>query len=108
MFWELLVIQGGRIRWRYWDIPLAGLQHMATRYNISQLMDWTEPYSRALSFMKIFLETITSYLSNGNIETPMDTWLNDAEEGNKVQERLDLIAADGSSMGAMKKMAICF
>ena len=40
----------------------------------------------------------------------MDTWLNDAAEGNKVQERLDLIDAmedpDGSSMGAMKKMAL--
>ena len=36
MFWELLVMQGGRIRWRFWDITLAGLQNMASRYNISQ------------------------------------------------------------------------
>ena len=59
--------------------------------------------------MKIFLKTITSYLSNGNMETPLDVWLNDSEEGDKVQERLDLIAVmedpDNSSMGAMKKMA---
>ena len=60
--------------------------------------------------MKIFLKTITSYLSNCNIETPMDLWLNDLAEGDKVQEKLDLIAAmedpDNSSMGAMKKMAL--
>ena len=76
---------------RYCDIPLAGLQNMATRYNISHLMDWTEPYSRALSIMKIFLKTITSRLNNGNIETLMDICLHLAE-GYKVQERLKLIA----------------
>ena len=59
--------------------------------------------------MKVFLKTINSYLSNGNLETPLDEWLQDPAEGNKSQERLDLILVmedpDNSSMGAMKKMA---
>ena len=82
MFWKLLEIQEGRLKWRFWDIPSVQLREMATRYNITELCDWTEPYQRSLHFMKIFLKTITSYLSNGNIETPMDAWLNAAEEGN--------------------------
>ena len=39
MFWELLMMQGGRMRWMYWEIPFDALQEMATRYNIGQLMD---------------------------------------------------------------------
>ena len=58
------------MRWRYWEIPLDALQEMATRYNIGQLMDWEDPYAGGLNVMKIFLKTITSYLSNGNLETP--------------------------------------
>ena len=58
--------------------------------------------------MKVFLKTINSYLSNDNLETPLDEWLQDPAEGDKIQERLDLILVmedpDNSSMGAMKKM----
>ena len=109
MFWELLMMQGERMRWMYWEIPLDALQEMATRYNIGQLMDWVDPYARGLNVMKVFLKTITSYLSNGNLETPLDEWLQDPAEGDKIQERLDLILVmedpDNSCMGAMKKMA---
>ena len=91
MFWELLMMQGGRMRWMYWEIPLDALQEMATRYNIGHLMDWGDPYARGLSVMKVFLKTINSYLSNDNLETPLDEWLQDPAEGDKIQARLDLI-----------------
>ena len=49
------------------------------------------------------------FLSNGNLETPLDEWIQDPAEGDKTQERLDLILVikdqDNSSMGAIKKMA---
>ena len=59
--------------------------------------------------MKVFLKRFNSYLSNGNLETPLDEWIQDPAEGDKNQDRLDLILVmedqDNSSMGAMKKMA---
>ena len=92
------------------EIPLDALQAMATRYNIGQLMDWGDTYPRGLSVMKVYLKTINSYLSNGNLETPLDEWLQDPVEGDKSQERLDLILVmenpDNSSMGAIKKWPI--
>ena len=90
MFWELLMMQGEIIRWRYWEIPLDALQEMATRYNIGQLMDWVDSYARVLNVMRVFLKKITSYLRNGDLETPLDEWLQDPAESDKTQERFDI------------------
>ena len=50
-----------------------------------------------------------SYLSNANLESPLDLWARDEEGGDRIRERQALIAFaednDDSSVSSMKKIA---
>ena len=79
-------------------------QHNLTdRYALTELMDWAPPYNKSLEKLKVFLKCIFPFLSRGNVEAPLDIWLQDAAEGNLAAERAALIAGDqGAENWGMK------
>ena len=79
---------------------------IATRYALTDLMDWAPPYNKSLEKLKIFLKCVSTYLSRGNVEAQLDAWLQDAAEGNLAEERAALIAgAEDSSVAAMIRIS---
>ena len=110
MFYSLVVIVPGHDpRWNFWEVSQAQLTVLGTRYDLETLMDWPAPYVRSLERLKIYLKCITTYLSRGNVETPLDRWIQDADEGNLGAERAAILAnvqnPDNSSVGDMIKKA---
>jgi hypothetical protein len=108
MFYELVVIVPGQDpRWNFWEVSQAELTVLGTRYDLENLMDWPAPYVRSLERLKIYLKCITTYLSRGNVEVPLDRWIQAADEGNLGDERAAILAnvgnPDNSSVGAMIK-----
>jgi hypothetical protein len=108
MFYELVVIiPAQNPRWNFWGIPQVELTAIGIRYNLEELMDWPAPYVKNLEKLKIYLKCVTTYLSRGNVEVPLDIWMQDPDEGNLGAERVAILAsvenADNSSVGSMIK-----
>ena len=80
--------------WNYWDVPQATLTDIGTRYALTEVMDWAPPYNKSLEKLRILLKCVSTYLSRGNVEAPLDIWLQAAAEGNLAAERAALLAGD--------------
>ena len=64
-------------------------------YGIGDLQSTPPPYQKSLEILDIFLSTVISYLSNGKLHVPSDTWIQDPAGGNKQVQRDLLIDALG-------------
>ena len=74
----------------YFSLPQAAITSLAGSLSLHEFMDWLPPYTRNESKLMVVLRCIRSYMSRGNIETSLDTWIskkNGADAGNKADVR---------------------
>ena len=120
LWFSLLRILGGNVQWAFWTCEVDVLTELCEEAEIHDLMDLPIPYVRNLASLKTLLKCVVSYLSRGNFEGQLDTWLNNpvlpvvpavgagepAEPGGGLAvERATLLAqtpnCEGSSVTAM-------
>ena len=85
LFYSFLEIEGGAVMWTFWQRTPEEFAQACVDYDLAPLQP--TPLTRNLAFLEAFITTIISYLSNGNLHTPTDAWIEDVQEGNKVAER---------------------
>ena len=101
MFYELLLINEGKVTWNFWNITQEDLTTLCGQYNLAELQDSPPPYRRSLKLLETFMVTLQSYLSSGNLHTPADAWVVDVAGGNKEAERDQLITDFNSEDGSI-------
>ena len=87
--------------WHFWTVTQTELTALCTNYNLQDLQDTPPPYRRSLKLLETLMVTLQSYLSSGNLHTPVDTWVEDADAGNKRAERDQLITVFGNEDGSI-------
>ena len=108
LFFELLEEENGHIMWNFFVTPQDAFTALCELYVIGHLQPTPPPYQKSLEFLDIFLTTVISYLSNGNLHVPTDAWIQNPVEGNKQVERDLLIGTLGceqSAVSALKEFA---
>ena len=101
LFYELLLINEGKVTWNFWNITQEDLTTLCGQYNLAELQDSPPPYRRSLKLLETFMVTLQSYLSSGNLHTPADAWVVDVAGGNKEAERDQLITDFNSEDGSI-------
>ena len=108
LFYELLEVADGNLTWTFFASQQAAFTAFCELYQIEELQPTAPPYLKSLEFLDIFLTTVISYLSNGNLHTPTDTWILDPAEGNKQAEKdllINALACEQSAVSALKEFA---
>ena len=67
LFYELLEEENGHLRWNFFVTPQNAFTALCELYVIGDLQPTPPPYQKSLEFLDIFLTTVISYLSNGNL-----------------------------------------
>jgi hypothetical protein len=108
LFYQFLDIEEGQVVWSFWSRTQEQFSQACLFYDIGPLQTTPPPFTRSLEFLDIFMTTIVSYLSTGNLHTPTDLWLEEPDHGNKAEERdllIDVLECEPSAVSAMKDMA---
>ena len=74
-FWWKLNIGPDGVTCDYFAKPQAEVTAKATEYNLQECIDWSPPYTKWVGKLKVILKCIKTYLSRGNVEGPLDTWI---------------------------------
>ena len=92
--------------WTFWQRTPEEFAQACVHYDLAPLQP--TPLTRNMAFWEAYITTIISYLSNGNLHTPKDAWIEDVQEGNKVPERnllIETLDCEASAVAAMKDLA---
>ena len=81
LFYELLEEENGHLMWKFFVTPQDAFTTLCELYVIGDLQPTPPPYQKSLEFLDIFLTTVISYLSNGNLHVPTDAWIQNPEAG---------------------------
>ena len=108
-FYKSLNLVGPNLATDFWEITQAEMTQGCNLMNMQQIPDLEAPFSRSLVMWRKVLQYLKSYLSNANLESPLDLWARDEEGGDRIREREALIAFaednDDSSVSSLKKVA---
>ena len=90
-FFRCLQINQNQLSVDFWSVPQPDLTERGNLSGLDGIPEISAPFIRSLGLWKKILQTIKSYMSNGNVETLFDEWCNDEDDGNKRAERGALI-----------------
>ena len=91
-FYKSLNLVGPNLSTDFWEITQAEMTQRCNLMNMQQIPDLEAPFSRSLGMWRKILQYLKSYLSNANLESPLDLWARDEEGGDRIRERQALIA----------------